>query len=49
MRPSTLAKRLLAADGGYLNSYGSYSSACASYISPYIFGDVYSATVRLIS
>ncbi|MBE6128731.1 MAG: hypothetical protein E7185_05595 [Erysipelotrichaceae bacterium] len=41
MRPSTLAKRLLAADGGYLGSYGSYSSACASYIAPYIFGDVF--------
>ncbi len=39
MRPTVLAKRLLAADGGYLNSYGSYSSACASYITPYIFGD----------
>ncbi|MBR3357258.1 MAG: molybdopterin-dependent oxidoreductase [Solobacterium sp.] len=41
MRPSRLAKRLLAADGGYLESYGSYSSACASYITPYIFGDAY--------
>ena len=41
MRPTVLAKRLLAADGGYLNSYGSYSSACASYISPYIFGDMF--------
>ncbi|MBE6121349.1 MAG: hypothetical protein E7190_01375 [Erysipelotrichaceae bacterium] len=40
MRPSRLAKRLLACDGGYLESYGSYSSACASYIAPYIFGDV---------
>ena len=39
MRPTVLAKRLLSADGGYLNSYGSYSSACASYITPYIFGD----------
>ncbi|MCR5795127.1 MAG: molybdopterin-dependent oxidoreductase [Solobacterium sp.] len=41
MRPSSLAKRLLAADGGYLENYGSYSSACASYIAPYIFGDVF--------
>lgn len=41
MRPSSLAKRLLAADGGYLESYGSYSAACASYIAPYIFGDAY--------
>lgn len=41
MRPSNLAKRLLACDGGYLSSYGSYSSACASYITPYIFGDAY--------
>ena len=41
MRPTNLAKRLLSADGGYLASYGSYSSACASYISPYIFGDVF--------
>ncbi len=41
MRPTVLAKRLLAADGGYLESYGSYSAACASYIAPYIFGDVF--------
>ena len=41
MYPSGLAERLLAADGGYLGFFGSYSSACASYIAPYIFGDVF--------
>lgn len=41
MRPDRLAKRLLAADGGYLDSFGSYSSACASYIAPYIFGNAF--------
>ncbi|MCQ2554314.1 MAG: molybdopterin-dependent oxidoreductase [Clostridia bacterium] len=35
-------KRLLNQDGGYLDYYGTYSSHCASYISPYIYGDNFS-------
>lgn len=38
MRPDVLAKRLLAIDGGYLDFFNSYSSACAGYITPYIYG-----------
>lgn len=38
MRPNRLAKRLLALDGGYLDHFNNYSSACASYMSPYIYG-----------
>lgn len=38
MRPGTLVRRLLSLDGGYLDYFNSYSSACAGYISPYIFG-----------
>ena len=38
MRPGVLAKRLLAMDGGYLDYFNSYSSACAGYMTPYIFG-----------
>ena len=39
IRPNNLAKRLLALDGGYLNYFGTYSSACAEYAAPYIYGD----------
>lgn len=38
MRGSVLAKRLLALDGGFLDSYGSYSTACTSYATPYTYG-----------
>ena len=38
MRPGILAKRLLALDGGYLDYFNSYSSACSGYMTPYIFG-----------
>ncbi|MBP3719771.1 MAG: molybdopterin-dependent oxidoreductase, partial [Clostridia bacterium] len=38
MRPGTLMNRLLALDGGYLNAYNSYSSACVTYISDYVYG-----------
>jgi len=40
--PSNLAKRLLNVDGGYLEWYNSYSTACTGYTTPYIYGDVYS-------
>lgn len=32
-------KRLLALDGGYLNSYGDYSNYCTEYVTPYIYGN----------
>ncbi len=38
MRPGIMVKRLLALDGGYLDYFNSYSSACSRYISPYMFG-----------
>lgn len=38
MSPEDLARRLLYLDGGCLGYYNSYSSACASYITPYIYG-----------
>lgn len=38
MRPGALAERLLALDGGYLDSYNSYSAACINTVCPYIYG-----------
>ncbi len=38
MRGNALAKRLLALDGGFLDSYGSYSTACTSFATPYTYG-----------
>lgn len=42
MRPGHLARRLLALDGGYLDYYNSYSSACANYVTPYLYGSSFS-------
>jgi len=42
IRPDALVWRLLNLDGGYLARYGSYSSACAGYVTPYIYGNSYS-------
>ncbi|MDO4466981.1 MAG: molybdopterin-dependent oxidoreductase [Bacillota bacterium] len=39
MRPDDMIKRLLNIQGGYLEAYNSYSSACASYTTPYVYGD----------
>lgn len=39
MRGSALISRLLSLDGGYLGAFNSYSSACSTYISRYIFGN----------
>ncbi len=39
IRPDRLAMRLLNADGGFLGRYGSYSAACAGYVTPYVYGD----------
>lgn len=38
MRGNLLAKRLLALDGGFLDSYGSYSTACTSFATPFTYG-----------
>ena len=43
-RPSNFIKRLLALDGGYLGAYNSYSSACSTYITPYVYGDAKSGS-----
>ena len=40
LRPSKMAKRLLSLDGGYLDYYNSYSSACSNYVTPYIYGQL---------
>ncbi|MCD7896044.1 MAG: molybdopterin-dependent oxidoreductase [Planctomycetaceae bacterium] len=39
MRPDKMAKRLLNLDGGFLDAYNTYSDACATYVTPYIYGD----------
>lgn len=39
-----LAKRLLALDGGYLEYYNSYSTACTNYTTPYLYGTIYSGS-----
>ncbi len=36
--PLQLMKRLLALDGGFLDYYNSYSTACINYTTPYLFG-----------
>lgn len=38
LRGNNLAKRLLALDGGFLDYYNSYSSACVRYTTPYMYG-----------
>lgn len=42
LRPDHLVKRLLNVDGGRLDSYGTYSNHCANYVTPYIYGDLFS-------
>ena len=37
-RPDYFAKRLLALDGGFLDKYNSYSTACTALVTPYIYG-----------
>lgn len=41
MRADRIMRRLLNLDGGYLDEYNSYSSACSTFVSPYIYGDAY--------
>ena len=38
LRPNSLVRRLLALDGGYLDYYGSYSTGCTGYTTPYLYG-----------
>ncbi len=38
LRGNSLAKRLLSLDGGYLDYYNSYSTACVSYTTPFLYG-----------
>lgn len=39
MSPGALTNRLLALNGGYLDAYNSYSSACVTRISEYVYGN----------
>ena len=39
-----LVKRLLRLDGGHLNYYNSYSTACTNYTTPYLYGTEYSGS-----
>lgn len=39
MSPGAMTRRLLALNGGYLDAYNSYSSACVTYISNYVYGN----------
>lgn len=39
-----LVKRLLRLDGGHLDYYNSYSTACAAYTTPYLYGTTFSGS-----
>lgn len=41
MEGNVLARRLLALDGGFLERYNSYSSACTDIATPYTYGTLY--------
>lgn len=41
---TSLAKRLLRLDGGHLDYYNSYSTACTNYTTPYLYGTQYSGS-----
>jgi anaerobic dimethyl sulfoxide reductase subunit A len=43
-RPDYFAKRLLALDGGFLDKYNSYSTACTAFVTPYIYGTTLSGS-----
>lgn len=38
--------RLLGLDGGYLSYYGSYSTACTEFVTPYLYGTFYTGNSR---
>ncbi len=41
---TNMAKRLLRLDGGHLDYYNSYSTACTNYTTPYLYGTAYSGS-----
>lgn len=41
---TSLAKRLLRLDGGHLDYYNSYSTACVNYTTPYLYGTINSGS-----
>lgn len=41
---NSMARRLLRLDGGHLNYYNSYSTACTNYTTPYLYGTQYSGS-----
>lgn len=41
---TSLAKRLLRLDGGHLDYYNSYSTACTNYTTPFLYGTEYSGS-----
>ena len=42
LNPTSICRRLLAIDGGYLEYTNTYSYACASAATPFVYGDIYS-------
>ncbi len=44
LRGGSLAKRLLALDGGFLDCYNSYSTACTQPVTPYLYGTAMSGS-----
>jgi anaerobic dimethyl sulfoxide reductase subunit A len=43
-RPDYFAKRLLALDGGFLDKFNSYSTACTAFVTPYIYGTAFTGS-----
>lgn len=41
---TNMAKRLLRLDGGHLDAYNNYSTACTNYTTPYLYGTEYSGS-----
>ena len=41
---TNMVKRLLRLDGGHLDSYNTYSTACTNYTTPYLYGTEYSGS-----
>ena len=41
---TNMAKRLLRLDGGHLDSYNTYSTACTNYTTPFLYGTEYSGS-----
>ncbi len=44
IRPNLMATRLFSLDGGFLDSYNSYSSACTDIATPYTYGTGYTGS-----